>query len=120
MRVYRIELNIYADFLLGTLFAICIWSLAPSRIPNQHLRRIAVLVASFSFTLYVAHVPIIWTLQHVTHFRMGRADPSLSSGLFYFVAYYVATVVIAFLLYLVAEAHTQTVREKIKVLVGIK
>jgi peptidoglycan/LPS O-acetylase OafA/YrhL len=119
-RIHGIELNIYADLLLATLFAVCIWSTAPSRIPNQHFRRIAVLVASFSFTLYVAHVPIIWTLEQLTHFKMGFADPSLLSGLLYFAAYFIATVLIAFSLYLVGEAHTQTVREKIKVLVGIK
>jgi hypothetical protein len=119
-RVHRIELNVVADLLLGTLFACVIWTLSPSRTPNAHLRRIAVLLASFSFTLYVAHVPIIWTLEALTSYSKGIADPSRPGGMAWFAAFYVATLAIAYLLYLVGEAQTDRVRMRVKGLLGIR
>lgn len=90
--------------------------------PAQQSKRIrctdsfARLVASFSFTLYVIHVPLIGEIGHFTRavFQLERLSPYRPAHYLVYLTMYAFLVLAAYLFHLPFEANTQRLRRWIK------
>lgn len=87
----------------------------PNRRSIRFAKRTGTLLASFSFTLYVIHVPFLTLLQHIyPPLRHGHLSPHDLAHLGIYCAMLGAIVVLAYLFHLPFEAQTYRVRSRIK------
>jgi peptidoglycan/LPS O-acetylase OafA/YrhL len=110
----------YPQYLLfGLVLALLLSSLQSRRSASPivgWLERSGRFFASFSFTLYVLHLPLIAVLVHVMSSRFGLAQlsPLNPSHYLVFIGMYVSLVAGAYVFYLPFEANTYRVRRWLK------
>ena len=115
-RILRLDNNIAADALIATAFAFMICSLPRSNnLPlRPRLAAVGGLLSSFSFTLYVIHVPLIFAIEtRLPGFR-SLSDPAMGLGAAVYAAFLVAILLVAFAFSRVTEARTIQVRRILK------
>ena len=114
MRIYRIDGAIVADLGLAML---AIVALAACRNKNNasgsRVHSVAHLVASFSFTLYVVHVPLIFILQAIV-FRNVQLDPGANFSGIPFLGAFVAIILTAWVLGVTTEGRTPMIRTAVR------
>src|SRR5262249_7399170 len=122
--IARLDDSFFADASLALLAAASLASV-PAHLKNAsasrataYLQESAKWLASFSFTLYVCHVPLIYALQKLI---VGDAllNPSDAHSLGLYVMLLVVIVALAYGLSLLTEAHTHEIRRVLKNAVGM-
>jgi peptidoglycan/LPS O-acetylase OafA/YrhL len=115
MRAHRFDGLFIADASLAVLFALWLSSLAESPADHGPFRKAAETAASFSFTLYVCHVPTIYVFEYFCGGTLKGfgLEASNLAGLLYFTALYIIIIGGAYALAAATEAQTQKVRDKI-------
>jgi peptidoglycan/LPS O-acetylase OafA/YrhL len=118
MRIYRVDGNLMPDFSVGLLAAIALAAVPRGKDGQTNDRMSywsqgAAWLASFSFTLYVTHVPIIYFIQR----RMiGDAllPPSESRSLVLFGVTFISIVSLAYGISFITERRTLSIRNFLK------
>jgi peptidoglycan/LPS O-acetylase OafA/YrhL len=109
--------SFFYDLGLSCLFLILLCSLqgipAPVRPITVRLAATGRFFAEFSFTLYVVHVPLIYLLQHLAARLWGieKLSPYSPYHLMACLGMLAGIVTVAWLFYLLFEAHTKQVRQ---------
>lgn len=87
----------------------------PQRKVVMYTKKIGQVLASFAFTLYVIHVPLLVLLRNVwPPLRSGHLSPNELSGLASYLLILAGIVVSAYLFHLPFEAQTHRVRDFLK------
>ncbi|RSZ59776.1 acyltransferase [Massilia atriviolacea] len=114
------------DLLLSVLFLLFLSSTVTPLPVNWRLmaplRRVAVLLSNFSFTLYVVHIPVLGIMGHVGMTVFGRRQFAADSvgDLGIYLAMLLAVLGCAYGFYLLFEARTYAVRRWMKDLLMTK
>ena len=104
------------DLMLGILFLVLLCSLqdagAPSRWLTVKLDRAGRFFAEFSFTLYVIHIPLIYTFNHWSKKLWGtdQLSPANSMHFIYYLVMLGSILASAYVFYVLFEAHTHKIR----------
>jgi peptidoglycan/LPS O-acetylase OafA/YrhL len=107
------------DCILSVAFLLVLCSLQlradPARRSTRIVRRLGGMLAGFSFTLYVVHVPLLRALTgHMAPLRQGRLAPDRIGDLAIYASMLAAIILLAYLFHLPFEAQTRRLRRWIK------
>jgi len=104
------------DIVCSLVFAVFLssWSIQtdPSSAWLKQLGRASVLIAGFSFTLYVIHAPLIQMIRYASENWLGRAQlaPCAWSALAIYMTMLAITIVASYVFFLMFESHTYAIR----------
>lgn len=99
------------DLLVGAIFAILLLvSRSACTSPAEWLRAPFRFVSGFSYSMYVVHVPMIFVFAEVFGVTLRRGDTGVDAWVG-FAGIFAAVVVSAWVLSLLTERHTSTVRD---------
>ncbi len=121
-RVLRLEHNFFSDAVVGSTFAALLCTLPRSREigPSRGSSLAARILASFSFTLYVVHVPLIVAVQNNFVGFPELADPTSLLGGTVYAAAFATLLGAAFIISRLTEHYTPAVRRALKQMVGLR
>jgi peptidoglycan/LPS O-acetylase OafA/YrhL len=107
------------DWILSVAFLVFLCSLQfradPARRSTRLVRRLGGMLAGFSFTLYVVHVPLLRELTgHMAPLRQGRLAPDRIGDLAIYAGMLAAIMLLAYLFHLPFEAQTHRLRRRLK------
>lgn len=111
-RIMRIDYNLVADLTIALLFVATLSGLETLKAgtPQRALAQAGWLLASFSFTLYVIHVPIIQFMEFLLPNFKRLADPQTANGLMVYGGALIIILIAAHLFSSLTERHTGSVR----------
>jgi len=100
--------NIFNNYTLSILFALCIPFLIQTEMRSNLLRKATSYFSDISYTLYLAHLPFIYLITSIIDFQ----DEIWSAKSFWlFAALTILTILYAKLMYLLFERNTKQIRE---------
>jgi peptidoglycan/LPS O-acetylase OafA/YrhL len=107
------------DWILSVAFLLVLCSLQfradPARRSTRIVRRLGGMLAGFSFTLYVVHVPLLRALTgHMAPLRQARLAPDRIGDLAIYAGMLAAIILLAYLFHLPFEAQTRRLRRRVK------
>lgn len=110
------QLSLLQDLAYGLLFLLCLCSAGgqarPTAAPVRWLAAGGAFLASFSFTLYILHMPL---LQMLSAYRGGgKLSPQEPASLAVYTAMLAAIVALCYLFHLPFEAQTYRLRKRLK------
>jgi peptidoglycan/LPS O-acetylase OafA/YrhL len=101
--------NIISNYIIGISFAVMIPTLVSSDVKNDISRRLSIMMADFSYTLYLVHYPILAALFFV--FFRGRQMEFGLMSLGVFVLFFIGLLVYASAIWWIFERNTSIIRK---------